>query len=136
MGIRPHPRLHQGIWDIVAVKLLAAFEAGRRNWVDRVLKLQNTATPATRGRGGRGGRGRGRGRSSRTTGSIHRPHMAPGPAMIASVSQVVLTEFWAGLTEIAALGALPAAWLTAVPVNHPFLHPDITQTNWVVSAYE
>jgi hypothetical protein len=56
--------------------------------------------------------------------------------MIASVSQVVLTEFWAGLTEIAALGALPAAWLTAVPVNHPFLHPDITQTNWVVSAYE
>jgi hypothetical protein len=55
MGIRPHPRLHQGIWDIVAVKLLAAFEAGRRNWVDRVLKLQNTAAPATRGRGGRGG---------------------------------------------------------------------------------
>jgi hypothetical protein len=53
MGIRPHPRLHQGIWDIVAVKLLAAFEAGRRNWVDRVLKLQNTAAPATRGRGGR-----------------------------------------------------------------------------------
>ena len=132
MGIRPHPRLHQGIWDIVAIKLLTACEAGRKNWFDRVLKLQRASDVAARGRG----RGRGRGRSSRTTGSIHRPAMAPGPAMIASVSQVVLAEFWAGLTDIASLGVLPPAWLAVVPVNHPFLHPDDTRSHWVVSYYE
>jgi hypothetical protein len=132
MGIRPHPRLHQGIWDIVAIKLLAAFESGRKNWFDRVLKLQRASALAPRGRGG----GRGRGRSSRTTGSIHRPAMAPGPDMIASVSQIVLTEFWSGLTEIASLGVLPPAWLAVIPITHPFLHPDESRTQWVVSSYE
>ncbi|KAG7671139.1 hypothetical protein KSW81_003279 [Nannochloris sp. 'desiccata'] len=132
MGIRPHPRLHQGIWDIVAIKLLAACESGRKNWFDRVLKLQHATVSAARRRGG----GRGRARSSRTTGSIHRPPMAPGPAMIASVSQVVLAEFWSGLTEIASLGVLPPAWLQVVPLNHPFLHPDSTRSHWVVSSYE
>ncbi|KAG7672302.1 hypothetical protein KSW81_005182 [Nannochloris sp. 'desiccata'] len=131
MGIRPHPRLHQGIWDIVAIKLLAPCESGRKNWFDRVLKLQlqHVTVSAARRRGG----GRGRARSSRTTGSIHRP-MAPGPAMIASVSQVVLAEFWSGLTEIASLGVLPPAWLQVVPLNHPFLHPDSTRSHWVVSS--
>ena len=132
MGVRPHPRLHQGIWDVVALQLLAAFDSGRKNWFDRALKLQRTTESTSRGRG----RGRGRGRSSRTTGSIHRPPMAPGPEMIASVSQVVLAEFWAGISEVAALGLLPPAWLAVIPVNHPFLHPNDTRTEWVVSISE
>ena len=132
MGIKPHPRLHQGIWDVVAIQLLAAFDSGRKNWFDRTLKLQRAAENSPRGRG----RGRGRGRSSRTTGSIHRPPMAPGPEMIASVSQVVLAEFWAGISEVATLGLLPPAWLAVVPATHPFLHPNATGTAWKVSIVE
>ena len=84
------------------------------------MKLQRADELATRGGGGR----RGRGRSTRSTGSIHRPPMAPGPEMIVAVSQVVLTEFWAGLNEVASLGSLPPNWISVVPMNHPFLHPD------------
>jgi len=59
--------------------------------------------------------------------------MALGPEMIAAVSQVVLTEFWAGLNEVASLGSLPPDWLSVVPMNHPFLHPDSSQSSWVVA---
>ncbi|KAH7621482.1 hypothetical protein NADE_006745 [Nannochloris sp. 'desiccata'] len=62
MGVKPHPRLHQGIWDIVAIHLIVAFDKGkpashltlspgrwdwatsfdsaRRIWTDRALKAQ------------------------------------------------------------------------------------------------
>jgi len=129
MGVKPHPRLHQGIWDVVAIQLLAAIDSGRKSWLNRSLKHDRNAALVTRGRGG----GRGRARSSRTTGSIHRPPMAPGPGMIAAVSQIVLTEFWAGLSEVASLSSLPSAWLSTVPTNHPFMHPDDTRTSWVIS---
>ena len=62
--------------------------------------------------------------------------MAPGPEMIASVSQVVLAEFWAGISEVATLGLLPPAWLAVVPATHPFLHPNATGTAWKVSIVE
>ena len=108
----------------------AAMESGRRNWFDRVLKHTRALTAPSRGRG------RGRGRSSRTSGSIHRPAMTPGPEMLASVSHTVHTEFWASLNEIASFQTLPPAWLQAVPTDHPFLHPDSTRSSWVVTLPE
>jgi len=129
ISIKPQPQLHQGIWDIVALHL-SAFDSGRRNWVDRILKLQRAAANVAQGRSNR----RSPNRASRTNGSVHRPQLTPGPEMIAVVSQVVLTEFWARLSEVASNGTLPNAWLSCVPLNHPFLQPDTTRSRWVVSA--
>ena len=55
LAIKPHPQLHQRIWDIVVVYLIYAFDKARRNWTDRVLKLQRGQSAPTR--------------SSRTSGS-------------------------------------------------------------------
>jgi len=85
MAVKPHPQLHQGIWDIVALHLLAAFDSGRRNWVDRIIKLQSAAADVAQG----GRSGRRQNRSTRTNGSVHRPKLTTGPEMIAVVSQVV-----------------------------------------------
>ena len=124
LAIRPNLRLHQGIWDIIVVQLLMACDKARRNWIDRSLQHQRRSQGLVRGT---------RGRSSMRGGSIHRPAMAAGPELLESVSNVALAEFWAGLEDVAALGALPTAWLDAVPIDHPFLRPDPLTRTWVVS---
>jgi hypothetical protein len=109
--------LHQGIWDIVVVYLITAFDKARRNWTDRVLQLTgNSQQPR---------------RSSR-----HRSAMAPGPEMVESVGRVVVTEFWSGLAEYVALGTLPAQWLSVVALDHPFIRPDPERRAWIISHLE
>jgi hypothetical protein len=119
---KPHPNLHQGIWDVIVVYLIATFDRARRNWTDRNLKLtRNVPQPL---------------RSSRTAGSRHRPAMAPGPEMIDSVGSVALTEFWGDLAAFLALDTLPKAWLTVVPLDHPFVRPDPEKRIWEISKLE
>jgi hypothetical protein len=119
LAIKPHQQLHQGIWDVVSVFAIYAFESGRRNWYDRTLKLARNAGMPNR--------------SSRTGGSAHRPPMAQGAAMVESVGKVVLTEFWAELKAFIVIKTLPAEWLQVVPLNHPFVRPDSERRVWVVS---
>ena len=97
--------------------LISAFDKARRNWTDRSLQ--------------QGGGSQQPRRSSR-----HRPAMAPGPEMVESVGRVVLTEFWSGLAEYVALGALQAQWLSVVALNHPFIRPDPERRAWVISHVE
>ena len=117
--MKPHPQLHQGIWDIVAVYLVHSFERARKNWTDRVLKFER-GQPIPR-------------RSSRTTGSRHRPPTAPGAHMISSVSTVILSDFWGGLTEFLSLHPLPDSWFERVPLDHPIIRPDPERRTWVLS---
>ena len=122
LAVKPHPNLHQGIWDFVILYLIFAFDNARRNWTDRVLKhAQNRGQPS---------------RSSRTAGSGHRPAMAAGSAMVASVSKVVQTEFQAGLADLIALNTLPKEWLNSVPLDHPFIRPDSERQIWQISLLE
>ena len=117
LAVRPHRHLHQGIWDIVVVYLITAFDKARRNWTDRVLQLTgNSQQPR---------------RSSR-----HRSAMPPGPEMVESVGRVVVTEFWSGLAEYAALGTLPVQWLSVVALDHPFIRPDPERRAWIISHLE
>ena len=75
-------------------------------------------------------------RSSRAEGSRHRPSTAPGDQMVVTVGNVVLTEVWAGLKAFVALNTLPSAWLAAVPLDHPFIHPDPERRAWIVDRLE
>jgi hypothetical protein len=122
LATRPHSQLHQGIWDLVVIFLIRAFDNARANWVDRVKKHQNNAPVPTR--------------SSRTAGSAHRPAMAPGVEMIESVGSVCLTEFWSYLSEFISLNTLPTSWLDAVPSDHPFIQPDLETRIWRISRLE
>ena len=53
--------------------------------------------------------------------------------MIDSVSQVVVSEFWGGLSEFISLNTLPSFWLEQVPLDHPFIRPDPERRIWVLS---
>ena len=119
LAVKPHPQLHQRIWDIVAVYLVHSFDDARKNWTDRALKFERGQSRPQR--------------SSRTNGSRHRPPTAPGVQMISSVSTVILSEFWGGLTEFLSLHTLPSSWLEKVPLDHPFIRPDPERRTWVLS---
>jgi exonuclease III len=122
LAVKPHRNMHQGLWDIVVIYTLRAFDEARRNWTDRVLKHARGASLPSR--------------SSRAEGSMHRPATAPGDQMVVSVGNVVLTEVWAGLKTFVALNTLPSAWLAAVPLDHPFIHPDPERRTWIVERLE
>ncbi|KAG7674213.1 hypothetical protein KSW81_006039 [Nannochloris sp. 'desiccata'] len=122
LAAKPITSLHQGIWDIVVVFTVKSMEAARRNWTDRALKAQQRKRQPRR--------------SSRAAGSRHRPPMPPGPEMITSVGAVALTEFWGCLTDFIAIKTLPSQWLSVVPLDHPFFHPDPERRTWVISRQE
>jgi len=118
---KPHPTMQQLIWDIVVIHLIDAFDEGRCNWMDRILKLQPRGTRLrmpTR---------------KKLQGSNHRPPMEPGENMVASVGMVVLAEFWSNLNEFVTINTLPEDLLMTVPLDHPFIQPDPERKTWCIS---
>jgi hypothetical protein len=56
--------------------------------------------------------------------------------MIATVGAIALTEFWGNFSDFVAIKTLPSQWLSQVPLDHTFFHPDPERRHWVVSRQE
>jgi hypothetical protein len=64
--------------------------------------------------------------------------MPPGPEMVNTVGAIALTELWGNLADFIAINTLPSQWLSQVPLDHPFFHPDLDpeRRTWVMSRQE